>query len=231
MSDFIVDTIFPCGEIHLVAGPTGAGKTRWLFDTLLDWQTGKDVLGYKSYPAPWVYLSCDRSAKSVNRTLETMGIDTKDIPLVAAMDRKMSMSQVLDAAAEYKAKLVVVESFGSFVEVPTTGSVKRFFYGLRSFLNETGAAIIGVVESPKMKPRERYENPRQRISGVATWGHYAETIVLIEPIVSDSKSSPRRITVCPRNAPEIYLRASFEHGRLVVTGEYKEAESDMPVFT
>jgi RecA-family ATPase len=214
-SAYLVDTILPCGEIHLVGGPTGAGKTRWLFDTLLDWQAGRSVLGYRSHPCRWAYVSCDRRDASVYRTLETMGIDPKDIPLVGGMSRKLTLSQILDEVQKMAAKLVVIEAFGGFVDPPNSVTVRNFFYSFQDILEKTGMTIIGVVESPKMKPKERYANPRQRISGAAAWGHYAETIVLVEPKTPEIPNSPRVVTVCPRNASEIRFDAMFEGGRLV----------------
>lgn len=216
MQDFLVDTIFPTGEIHLVGGPTGAGKTRWLFDTLLAWQKGRRILGFESYPCSWAYVSGDRSHASVLRTLKTMDIDPKLIPLIAAMDKRLTLSQTFDAAQEMQAKLVVIESFGSLVEPPGLSvQVKNFFYSLRPILNATGMTIIGVMESPKMKPKDKYENPRQRISGVATWGHYADTIVLVEPTAAKKANSNRMLTVCPRNAPEQQIECTFVNGHLV----------------
>lgn len=215
MQEFLVDTIFPCGEAHLVGGPTGAGKTRWLFDTLLAWQRVEPVLGYPSHPCPWLYVSSDRSEKSVLRTLVSMGIDPKQIPLLSAMDKRLTLSQIMDHAQERRAGLVVIESFGNFVDPPGLSiQVRNFFYSLRPFLNSTSATIIGVMESPKMKPKERYENPRQRIAGVATWGHYADTIALIEPEQPDEPNCNRNIIVCPRNAPEVHIKAAFVDGHL-----------------
>jgi RecA-family ATPase len=219
-SSYLVDTILPAGEIHLLGGPTGAGKTRWLFDTLLDWHAGKSVLGYSSHPCPWLYVSSDRSEASVYRTLETMNLDRERIPLLSAMDKRLTLNQILDAAQERHAQLVVIESFGGFVDstvAPNTRQIKNFFYSLRPFLNATNATIIGVVESPKMKPKERYENPRQRISGAAAWGHYGETIILIEPVAPDTPNSNRNIIVCPRNAAEKVIEAEFLDGHLVPT--------------
>lgn len=220
MQEYLIETIFPCGEIHLVGGPTGAGKTRWLLDMLLAWQQGKSVLDYKSYPCPWLYVSSDRSEKSVLRTLKTMQIDPTKIPMLSAMDKRLTLSQILDCVQERAAKLVVIESFGNFVDPPGLGvQVRNFFYSLRPILNQAELTIIGVMESPKMKPKDKYENPRQRISGVATWGHYADTIVLVEPMNAKKANSNRMLTVCPRNAPEQHIESTFIDGHLVPTAD------------
>jgi hypothetical protein len=83
-------------------------------------------------------------------------------------------------------------------------------------LEKAEMTIIGVVESPKLKPQERYENPRWRVSGAAAWAHYSETIFLIEPSFAKDIDKPeRKLYVCPRNAPGMELKGAFDkHGRL-----------------
>lgn len=35
--EFIIDSILPKYELHLIGGPPGAGKTTWLFQFIEDW--------------------------------------------------------------------------------------------------------------------------------------------------------------------------------------------------
>lgn len=219
MSDFLVDPILPKHEIHLLAGPTGAGKTRWMFQWLLEWQEGQTIFGYRSHPVKWVYASADRTAVSARRTLESMGIPVNAVDLIPAWDRGMTISQIVDEARLRKAEFLIVESFGSFVQHPATSNiVKGFLQAISSTLRTAQMTMLGVMESPKMKPHERYSNPRQRISGVASWGHFAETIMLVEPIPGKEASPERTITVCPRNGPVILQSAVFQNdGRLHYT--------------
>jgi hypothetical protein len=211
-SGFLVESILPSQEIHLMAGPSGSGKTRWLFDTLLQWHAGLPVLGFESNPVPWVYVSADRSLASVNRTLEAMRIPRESIPLVSAWSEHLELGGIFDKIKKSGAKLAVVESFGSFVDPPATANcVKQFLGRVDRFMQETETTFLGVVESPKLKPSEKYENPRQRISGVATWGHYAETIFLLEPHDAATPADPFRIlNVCPRNGPGMTLELCFD---------------------
>lgn len=218
MSEFLIDVILPKGEVNLVAGPSGAGKTRWLLNLLLDWEMGKPVFGYDSHPVPWVYVGSDRSIKSVERTLSGMGIDPNRIDTIPAWDKEYNVNQMMDAVDKSGAKLAVIESFGSFVEPPENGKqVKAYISRMSRWCRQKEITVIGVVESPKMKPYERYENPRQRVSGAAAWGHFSETIFLVEPTdVKDPKLPARMLYVCPRNAPgAVYESAFDEVGRLI----------------
>lgn len=216
MSDHLIEALLPVREIHLLAGPTGAGKTRWLFQTILEWSAGLPVLSHRSYPVPWIYASADRSQESAKRTLESMKIDPTRIPFIAAWDTGMTLSRIIDTASISKAKLVIIESFGSFVEgPPTANNVKSFLQAASKTIRDADLTLLGIMEQPKMKPKERYGNPRQRISGVASWGHFTETIILVEPVPSRESCPLRTIHICPRNGPEMVINAEFRpDGRL-----------------
>ena len=220
---YLVEAILPSTEIHLLAGPTGAGKTRWLFDTLMDWEQGLPVLGHSSHPVPWIYVANDRSMDGVNRTLDTMEITRDAFPIIPAWDMKMTWLQMIDAIEAEKAQLAIIEGFGGLVDSPGhSHQVRNFLCSTYSLIKQCDITIIGVVESPKMKPKDSYANPRQRVSGVATWGHHTETIFLVEPTDASNASDPRRtLTVCPRNAPGMIRNAAFTsegHLRIISPG-------------
>lgn len=218
--EFLIETILPSGEVSLLGGPSGSGKSRWLFDTLLDWEASRPVLGFRSYPVPWIYIASDRTVKSVQRTWVSMGIDPERITYVPSWNNSMGIDEIMDVVDKSPARLVVIESFGSFVpaRMPAGKDVKAFLGRMSNWCQRHDKTILGVVESPKLKPNEKYENPRQRISGVAAWGHFSETIFLIEPEdVTDGSNINRIMNICPRNAPTKTINLRFnENGRLEV---------------
>jgi RecA-family ATPase len=209
---FLIETLLPACELSLLAGPSGAGKSRWLFDTILDWQHGIPILGHKSNPTPWLYVSSDRSEASVKRTFEDMEIDPEEIPLLPAWDMEIGFEAILDEIQQRRPGLAVIESFGSFVDPPANSNcVKKYIQRSARFMRQTGTTIWGVMESPKLKPYERYENPRQRISGAAAWGHFSETIFLLEPSNPKLPQDPgRTIYICPRNGSGMTLDMVFD---------------------
>jgi hypothetical protein len=216
---YLVDPILPVHEIHLLGGPSGAGKSRWLFQTLLDWEQGLPVLDYPSHPVPWVYVASDRSLASVCRTFASMGL-LQTIQIIPAWDKGLSFNMILDAIKEQGAQFAVIESFGSFVDPPgNSACVKKFLQPIGRYCRNNDLTILGVMESPKMKPYERYDNPRQRISGAAGWGHFTETIFLMEPAdVKDAENRDRIFTLCPRNGTATVINYTFdERGRLLLS--------------
>ncbi len=216
-----VETIFPEGAIHLVGGPTGAGKTRWLLQTMLAVARGRPVLGYKSSPRPWVYISADRQEAEVWRTVDSMGLNRVDIPLLPAFAPLKTVGQIFDEAEQRGAQLLVWEGFGSYVgDGAGNATVRQWLSSLTYMLRHDALGrirpepltIIGVVEQPKMKPNAVYANPRQRISGPAAWGHSASTIILVEHQTKDCTGPLRVLRIYPRDAAPIERQATLATG-------------------
>ena len=221
---YLIDNILPSNEIHLLAGPTGAGKTRWLFDTLMAWEKGLPVLGLASHPMPWIYVAGDRSIDAVYRTLDTMGISRAAFEILPAWDEKLTFNGIIELVQCSGAKLAVLEGFGQYVDPPGhTHQVRNFLRSACETIKMHDITVLGVVECPKMKPKDVYTNPRQRVSGAAAWGHHSETIFLVEPANPGDASDPtRNITGCPRNYAGIVKLARFDrNGKLVLCKESK----------
>jgi hypothetical protein len=211
-SRFIIDKILPRYEISLLGGPSGAGKTRWLMRLLTSWNAGTDVFGHLCYPIPWVYVAADRGKQSVVDTFDTMDIDILKFPVLWAWDEGWKWCEILEQLKKRTEPLVIVESFGSFADPPANGRQVKDFLNTTSRNIRDKQTILGIMESPKMKPYERYENPRQRISGAAAWSHFTETIIVVEQLPKEPDSSSRNLYICPRNAPTEHHSMIFDPG-------------------
>ena len=221
-SEFLIDRILPTKEIHLLAGPSGAGKTRWLMGALQRWELGLPVLGLASHPVPWAYVGSDRSLASIHRTLLDINVDPVNIKIIPAWGGdRLTLTQIFDRGEKMGSQLLVIEGFGGFPDADTSNGIRSFLNAVQSYIDRSGITIIGVVESPKMKPHERYEAPRQRVSGAAAWAHYTDTIFVIEP--SDPKEPmlpDRTLFVCPRNSTGLTFQSTFTtNGRLEFGGD------------
>src|SRR2546425_5842464 len=92
----LIDVILPEREVSLLGGPAGSGKTTWALQTLVEqWQRGKDVLGFKSHPVPWMYVSSDRSLDSVSATLERIKVPSRDVRVVSCVDEELDTIDAL----------------------------------------------------------------------------------------------------------------------------------------
>jgi hypothetical protein len=204
--DFIVEGLWAKRGIHLVSGPSGAGKTTWILPTMVDWAAGNPLCFngnyFISHPEPWVYISGDRSAEVARRKIDELGLTGK-VPLLAAYatGREMDWERVLNLALEQKYKVLVWEGFGRYVKGDKASVLDRWLEQVTYQAISFDLTIIGIVEQPKMKPKDRYIIPRQRISGPAGWGHAAGTIILIEYANDKDPSDPsRKMFVIPHEA-------------------------------
>ena len=199
MSRYIVDGIFFAPAIHLVAGASGVGKTSWLLDTLVNqWAVGLPVLGGAAHPEPWAYVSGDRSRLDAEHRIMSLGLPLASVPLIPAYAvgtyDTMDWEKVLIEVTKTGARTVVWEGFGRYVGDNAKGTkVDRWLEGMTMQALRNDLCIIGVVEQPKMKPRDKYPIPRQRVSGPAAWGHHTQTIILIEAENERVPTNPNRV--------------------------------------
>lgn len=223
-----VEVIFPAQLIHMVAGPTGAGKTRWLLDTMVAWQAGRPVLGFRSSPRPWLYVCGDRQEHEIKRTIASLGHNSANIPTFAAFGVMPPIGAlgVLDEAEKCKAEVLVWEGFSQYVESNAGNSgVKRWLnmiaWRLAHYVDGrprfAPLTIIAVMEQPKMSEKNKYANKRQRISGPAAWGHTAATIINIEHADKNCTTSDRILDVFPHHDHgAMHFNATLEDGHFRV---------------
>jgi len=160
-------------------------------------------------------------------TMMSLGINPKNVPILPAFGVWPALGHlgILEEAERRKVELLVWEGFGRYVESNAGSStvarwlsyvtwrLSHFQDGSPRFAPLT---IIGVMEQPKMKPKDRYENARQRISGPAAWGHSASTIVLVEHSDLKCKGPGRNLEIYPRDSGDILRKATLATGHFVI---------------
>ena len=84
MDEYLVNALskdhegwFPKGDVSLVGGSSGTGKTYWLMTLLEKVRHGADVWGHTSVPRDYRVLMLDRGAKAMRRTLNKLGLSGK----------------------------------------------------------------------------------------------------------------------------------------------------------
>lgn len=205
-------------RVHLLGGVSDAGKTRFILPALLSWATAP----------PWVYVAGDRTLDDAQDSMRDMGIAPATVPMVPAFGEhnKASWLEIKLAVdrAYPQAELIVVEGFQDLV--PGQGrktEVREFLSAVSAYLNPSpqhpnGLTILGVVESPKLKPHEQYSNPRQRVSGPSGWGYHASTILLIESAARDDSflTGNRIMWVCHKGQQRRKIDGCFDTANRLV---------------
>lgn len=218
---YLIDRILPAREVSLLTGRSGSGKTRLLFSMLSEWESGAPVFGHESYPAPWTYLSMDRSRESVNRSLYEMGYDPAAFRIVGRENVKgrVSATMLLDTYRGHfpDTRLWVVEGLVFLVgrgrDFNNGPAVYDLCTELMLWCKKHDATIIGVTPSSKVAAREGELHGREGVIGSVAWGLSVESIFQVSP----SQRGPdfRRLDIYNHNAKQEEIDLQFdERGRL-----------------
>ena len=212
---FIIDDLIPVRQLHLYAGPSGAGKTTLLLQMLEAIQRVEPFFGRATHPVPFVYVSCERNKEGTDSTFARCAISTASFPIIDGIGFK-SPDAIIKKVMELhpNTRLIVIEGIAMLTDDRMRdsdyGAVGRWLRKIVAECYTRDITVIGTVHSPKMKEKERYENPRQRVHGSVAWAAVCDTIILVEP----SKDSPlvRDVHILPRNSAELRLEMTFENG-------------------
>jgi hypothetical protein len=203
----LIQRILPTPRIHLLGGNSNAGKTRFILPMMSEWQQGKPIMGFPSRPVPWAYVIGDRLAVEAEATMDDMGINPCSITMIPAFGpHNKNWQQVMREASRLHLGLIVWEGFSDFNPGRDhRKDVREYLSNLSAMcyadeFDQGALTIIGIMESPKLKPAERYNDPRQRISGVASWGYHSSTVMLIEAAdAKDLSNTERKLYVSVKN--------------------------------
>lgn len=219
---YIIEGIMPANQVHLLAGPSGAGKTTLVFQMIEAIAKGIEFLGHRCTTVPQAYISCDRNLESVQATLDRMGLPDNLIPMWSTIDTDMTESfPVILNFIRSKLPEVKLIHIDGFTSLCPKGNITDY-YVVASFLKSitrtcrSGLTIQGICHDAKLRQGHEYIMERERVIGSSAWGGYADTIVHICPLnPKDAADSRRSISILPRNACNETLEHTISEGRLV----------------
>jgi hypothetical protein len=215
------DGWFPLGDISLIGGASGTGKTTWIFDTLYKQKQGYAVLGHRTFGRTFHVLAYDRRRNANARTMRRMKLLPSDIPMtkprrafgVAAVQGIINEIEKMDPTPG----IVFIEGLDMLIDDSNKKSVvSPFMDYLQEVAEHFHIAIIGSVGAPKAKRGEEYAAKRDKLSGSEAWGRSSETVCVLEYAEDDDGTTPQRsLTILPRNAGAEKFVMEFQSGRLV----------------
>lgn len=191
---YIVEAILPAGELHLVGGASGIGKTTWLLQWLRDWSEGKPIWGHESFPCPFVYISFDRGVLTTDRTLRRIGMEDWDFPAYDVSELGLVDYEIWDIVKRFPdARLFVIEGFQALLPDTSKGRGQNkeemlWSVEVRRKILSQGITIIGITHSPKMKQGEAYASTRSRFLGSNSLLASTGTLISFD-VPEDSKAA------------------------------------------
>lgn len=218
---FVVDQILPTRTVHMVSGPSGVGKTALLLQLLNDWAVGKDVLGHKSYPAPFCYINCARGMDEIRTKIASCEFENLNpnsflqLPYNRALPEDVSFEQALKAARHQipDLRLLVLDAIAVLVHGRTNEDtvISEFMRKLHAACRQENLTIIGSGVHAKGSEGQR----RARLSGSVAWGVHTSTMIVME---GAEDSEDRTIKIFGDSfAPETYTCQFGPGGLLVMT--------------
>jgi hypothetical protein len=238
-TEYLVDALseghegwFPLGELSLVGGSSGSGKTYWMITLLGKVHKGGDVWGHKAKARDYRVLLHDRSPKAMFRTMKALGLPSE------ARDRiiRLSSAQQMRPPAEILEPLIErypgVEAW--FIEgldlwIPKQNEmsvVAPILDGLQRLATRKNIAVVASMGAPKQKPKDKYFG-RDALFGSSAFARKVETVVTITLTDADDGDSARRYTVFPRNGrvEDMYMGWSA-NGLVVVNKPTEKADEN-----
>ena len=229
-TEYIVDPILPKHEIHLVGGPSHAGKTTLVMQTIAAWSKGKDVFGHESHPAPYCYLACECTGVTVRSTLNRLEIPPEDFTFASLIDETESteFDAALQVARRTKPDLEVL--FIDGIHRLCNGksnddhAVGNFLATINRRLVTDNLTIIGIGNSTKVKGDDHFLNPRERFRGSGAWGTGTRTMIIVERARTDDlRNLARVVMIIPSNAPDQVLNYTL-NARGIFTPNIEELD-------
>lgn len=230
----------PLRRVHMLAGASGTGKTRWLFQLLKAMYAGENFMGFQTQRHPVVYCAFDRQVDEQEETMRAVGLDPALVPhkwlkvpdLPRDKSRKDDRFEIIvrDLKNEFPATTIFI--FDALYILAAHGEMNNYVI-MAEWLQRLGEmcraqdiTIIGVVHSPKQRKGNEITDPRYTAQGSVATGGFTSTQIVIE---SPSQDDPdkRMIHIYPRNAKEDHISMVMGEGGIF---GIDEAEEDGNLF-
>src|SRR3984885_15512870 len=227
-TEYLVDALseshegwFPLGELSLIGGSSGSGKTYWMITLLGKVHRGGDVWGHTARARDYRVLLHDRSPKAMFRTMKALGLPAE------ARERiiRLSSSQQLHKPAEILEPLIdrnpgveawFIEGLDLWIPKQNEMSiVAPILDDLQRLATRRNVAVVATMGAPKQKPKDRYFG-RDALFGSSAFARKVETVVTITLTDADDGDSTQRYTVFPRNGRVEDLYMGWSANGLVV---------------
>lgn len=231
---------FPKGDVSLIGGSSGSGKTYWLMTLLEKVRQGADVWGHKAQARDYRVLMHDRGAKGMRRTLNALGLPPEAKERVIRLTSKQQArkpAEVLEAAIDREPGVEAwfIEGLDMwFSDAAKMNVVAPIMDDLQRVATRRNVAVIATVGAPKEKTAEGQDIARYRgrdaLFGSSALARKCETVVLISKTDEDDADAPRQYSVLPRNGKSERFWMSFVSGTLLLVDrpEPKEREHKGP---
>lgn len=235
---YVVESLVPRRQIHLLIGASGAGKTTLGFQLCRDLLDGKPWMGHKVVvPKSFAYVACDRPAEEYQEKFKILGITPFELhSLVERADfdighlcthqgRKNVFPNIW--AALGKPEFLVVDPISPFFpsNLKDYHQVADALTWFNRFCLHNDITIWGYHHAGKLRLDSQFARAQDRSNGSgAIQGYSGTNFVLSDASEVPGNPGYHLLTVVPHNAaPELHrFRRDALTGAFTVWTEAKE---------
>lgn len=223
---FIVDKLLKGGQIHLINGASGAGKSTWMAAFLKSFQKGEPIYGYPSHPTEWLYIALDRGKDEITPILDHVGLSYKEEQIISLDEVEVVSWEMLKTYIDPEVhKLIIIEAMASIFkegkEINDYIAVRAKVARIKKYIRAHNLTILASVHDAKSKPENKVKHIKERILGSAAWGGMCSTVISVDKDFEENGEVKRSVTISPRDpgVPEFTIPFVLENGYLVLPTE------------
>jgi hypothetical protein len=222
--------LFRRGQVSLISGSSGGGKTSLINQLLVAQKLGADFLGYKTHGYSFVLLSRDRNQDAHEETMARMHLALEIIPFkrlpknVWDIDAAQAIVNQIEEIHPLPT-IVFIEGIDMLLGEPGIKAATYFSGLLEDIAQHFQMTLICSIGSPKTKEGQGYPAGRDNILGSSGWGRTIDTLWWMQ-FTKDGDTSPQRyLTIYPRNAGAKKFTLEFVEGNLEICPDRPEDTS------
>jgi DNA-binding transcriptional ArsR family regulator/archaellum biogenesis ATPase FlaH len=227
--EWVVEGLVPVG-LTVVAGSFKVGKSFLGLQLCHAVQGGTEFLRHKTQKGNVVYLALEDSVVRTRARKEKMGLTGEagikyiyNVPLLKAVNDVIGF--VLDIILTYKAKMIVIDTLGSLMNMVDLNDYTMVYNALgdlREIAQRSRVAIVLVHHTRKSSVYRSSGtvDPFDRILGSVGISGVADALVMLE---RERRHNSGRLQFTSRDAPEQELIVNFnENGVWTLVGDARE---------
>jgi hypothetical protein len=226
---YLIADLFALCSVNLLAGMSGGGKTRLIFQLLEEIERYQTFFGFPCLsPIRPRYYAFDRTLPAIHDTLNSMKCELSCY-IESRLDTapKFGDMTIPTAKETTDGNLLILDGLDCLVpKLIDSNQVGDLLFRCAKLASSTNSSVWGALGTSKVKNGEGYSHPRERIIGSSFWARMTETNMLISQ-EDESDDSSRTFYILPRNSRNYSIALTFDEGRLVRTILSKADDQDL----
>ena len=244
------DGWFYRGQLNIVAGSSGAGKSSILWPVLEAYRLGLPAFEHTAAQGEYVVISLDRDGDAVSRTLARLRLPSEARwrchPIKRSREKEAVKGQKMDypfirdlneflSAMMYEHRtrpfpdLAFIEGLDMTTprgRINDFGVVSDYCDELQRLARHWNVALVGSVGAPKVKAKDGYMLTRDTVIGSSAWCRKADTVLVVTLADPKDPNSDRMLFDLRRNGASVVHPLRWDNrGRLVKAEEKLELEA------